>query len=296
VNTQVVLLAAVLGMGAGSGVWLVVDGLTRRHRPQPTTTPTGDGRRWRQLATGTTRVRLVAAVAAAATVGLWTGWPVAAALAAAATWSVPPLLAGTRSRRWELRRLEAVATWTRSLQGALRAGAGLEHALTVTAGTAPEPIRAEASGLAAAIRAGVRLPEALDAFADDLDHPDGDRVVAALRLAATGRARHLADQLAVLADAASDQAAARLRVDAQWATTRTSVRLIVAATLVMIVGQLVLNRGFLDPYNTPAGQLVLAIAGGMWAIGFAWLTRLAQIRPMPRVLGARHQPKQEVRP
>jgi hypothetical protein len=54
----------------------------------------------------------------------------------------------------------------------------------------------------------------------------------------------------------------------------------------MIGAQLLFNRGFLDPYTSPAGQLVLAIAGGMWAIGFAWLHRLAQIRPLPRILAS----------
>ena len=281
-NTQSVLVAAVLGLGAGGGAWLVIDGLTRRVRPHH---HTGRGNQtWQRLGTGTTGLRIAAAVAAAATVGLWTRWPVAAALAAAAAWTVPPLLTGTSRHKQELRRLDAIAKWTESLRGALQAGAGLEHALTATATTAPEPIRDQVGALAEAIRAGVRLPDALDAFADDLDHPDGDRVVAALRLAATGRARSLADQLAVLAHAARDQAAARLRIDAQWATTRTSVRMIVAATLVMIGAQLLFNRGFLDPYTSPAGQLVLAIAGGMWAIGFAWLHRLAQIRPLPRIL------------
>jgi len=283
-NTLNVLMAAVLGLGVGGGLWLAIDGLTRRHRRHPAGAPW-----WQQATTGGMQLRIGGAVAAAAVIGLWTRWPVAAALAAAAAWTVPPLLAGTRSGKRELERLEAVAKWTESLQGTLQAGAGLEHALTATATTAPALIRREVAGLAEAIRAGVRLPEALDAFADDLDHPDADRVVAALRLAATGRARSLADQLAVLAAAARDQAAARLRVDAQWATTRTSVRMIVAATSVMIFGQLLLNRGFLDPYTSPVGQMVLAVAGGMWAIGFWWLHRLARIRPMPRVLSTRQQ-------
>jgi Flp pilus assembly protein TadB len=272
-------VAAVLGLGVGGGLWLVVDGLTRRPRREPAGVVA-----WQRLRSGQMQLRIGGAVAAAAVVGLWTRWPVAAALAAAAVWTVPPLLSGTRGNTRELERLEAIAKWTESLQGTLRAGAGLEHALTATAATAPELIGTEVAALAEAIRGGVRLPDALDAFAADLDHPDGDRVVAALRLAATGRARSLADQLVVLAQAARDQAGARLRIDAQLATTRTSVRMIVAATLVMIVGQLVLNRGFLDPYSSPAGQLILAVAGGMWAIGFAWLHRLARIRPLPRVL------------
>jgi tight adherence protein B len=279
-NVSPVLIGALLGMATGAAAWLAIDGLIRRERRDPSTK-----RPWRHLATGAVQLRVAGALTAAAVVGLWTRWPVAAVLAAAAAWTLPPLLTGTGRQRRELARLEAIAAWTESVRGTLQAAAGLEHALTATAATAPEPIRAEVVALADAIRAGVRLPEALDALADDLDHPDADRVVAALRLAAVGRARNLAEQLGVLAAAAREQAAARRRIDSEWSTTRTSVRLIVAVTLVMVIGQLALNRSFLDPYATPTGQLVLAVAGGMFALGFWWLHRMSRLRRVPRVVG-----------
>lgn len=163
-NTMVVLVAAVLGLGVGGGLWLALDGLTRRpRRDRAGVLP------WQRLRSGSVQLRIGGAVAAAAVVGLWTRWPVAAALAAAAVWTVPPLLSGTRGHKRELDRLDAIAKWTESLAGTLQAGAGLEHTLTATAATAPELIRSEVVALAEAIRAGVRLPEALDAFAADLD-------------------------------------------------------------------------------------------------------------------------------
>jgi Flp pilus assembly protein TadB len=278
-------VGALLGLGFGAGVWLVVDGLTRRPRPRR-----GAGvpvvRRW---AAGTGPVRLAGASAAAAVVGVVTRWPVAALLAAAGVWAVPGLVAGARDQGRAQARLEAVAGWAESLRGALQAAAGLEQAILATAGAAPAPIRLEVTRLAAALRAGVRLPEALRAFADDLDHPDGDRVVAALLLAATGRARTVADQLGALAAAAREQAAARLRVHTEWSTTRTSVRVIIVITVVMAVAMVVFNRGFLAAYDGPGGQVVLLLVGAMFTGGFAWLARLSRIPDQPRVLarGAR---------
>jgi Flp pilus assembly protein TadB len=275
-----VLLAALLGLSAGAAAWLALDGATRRPRRATAAVPL-----LVRLRTGNLPLRAGGALTAGAVAGMWTGWPVAAALAAVAAWALPPMLAGADTARRDVATLEAVATWTESLRGTLQAAAGLEHALIATAATAPEPIQAPVRGLATALRSGVRLPEALDAFAADLAHPDADRVVASLRLAAVGRARNLAEQLGVLATATREQVAARRRIHAERATTRTSVRMIVAATLVMVIGQLALNRSFLDPYATASGQLVLAAAGGLFAAGFAWLHRMSRLRPQPRVLG-----------
>jgi Flp pilus assembly protein TadB len=280
VATVTAQLGALLGLVFGAGAWLVVDGLSRRPRPAA-----GQSRLWRhRILAGATPMGIAGAVAAAAVVGVWTRWPVAALLAAIAVWALPGVLTGARTSTRTQARLEAVAVWTESLRGTLQAAAGLEQAIAATAATAPEPIRAEVVGLAGAIGRGVRLPEALHAFADDLDHPDADRVVAALLLASSGHARNLADQLAALAAAAREQAAARLRVQTEWSTTRTSVRVIIAITLVMAAGMVAFNRDFLHPYDTAAGQVVLAVVGAMFGAGFWWLARLSRITDPPRVL------------
>jgi len=276
-------LGALLGLLFGAGAWLAVDGLVRRPRPS---SGARTGRRLGQLTGGTAPVRVVAAVAAAALVGLWTRWPVAALLAAIAVWALPELLAGARVSGQAQARLEAVASWTESLRGTLQAAAGLEQAIVATAVTTPEPIRPQVAGLAEAIQAGVRLPDALHAFADELDHPDADRVVAALLLAASGHARNLADQLAALAAAAREQAAARRRIQTEWATTRTSVRVIIAITLVMAVAMVAFNRDFLAPYDSAGGQLILAVVGAMFGAGYWWLARLSRIPEPPRVLAS----------
>jgi Flp pilus assembly protein TadB len=166
----------------------------------------------------------------------------------------------------------------------LQAAAGLEQAILATAITAPQPIREEVARLAEAIRAGVRLPQALRGFADDLDHPDGDRVAAALLLAATGHARTVADQLGALAAAAREQAAARLRVQTEWSTTRTSVRVIIVITVVMGVAMVIFNRDFLAAYDSAGGQAMLLLVGAMFGFGFSWLARLSRIPDAPRVL------------
>jgi tight adherence protein B len=271
-------LAALCGLACGFGVWLLIDGLRRRTRRPPAT-----GVLWR-VAGAVTPVRAAAVLVAAAATGIVTRWPVGVVLAGLAAWTLPSILTSDRHHCRAQQTLEAIATWTENLRDTLAAAAGLEEAITATAASAPPPIHAQVTGLADAITAGVRLPAALRAFAADLDHPAADLVVASLLLAATRQARDLTGQLGALATAAREQAAARMRIQTEWSSTATSVRVIIAITLLMAVAQVLFNRSFLTPYNTAGGQAVLAVVGALFAAGFAWLARMSRIRADDRVI------------
>ena len=227
--------------------------------------------------------RLAGAAAAAIVVGVLTGWPIGALLAAAAAWVLPDLLRGGPSRARSVARVEAIAVWTEMLRDTLAGAAGLEQAILATAPVAPAPIRPEVGALAARLSSD-RLVLALRAFDADLADPTADLVVAALLMAAEHEARQLGPLLGSLAQAARDQVNMRLRVEAGRARTRTSVRVVVGATLFMAAALVVLNRSYLTPYGSAAGQFVLAVVGGCFAAAFAWLTRLARPAERDRVL------------
>lgn len=279
--SEVTALAAVLGAGAGLGLLTVALALAGRLPETP-------GRRWRARLDARqwepSTVRVAAAVGAGVLVGTVTRWPVGAVLAAAAAWALPPLLGPDREHRRQVARTEAIAGWAEMLRDTLAAAAGLEQAILATASTAPGPIRTEVGDLAARIDQGQRLPDALRTFAAQLADPTADLVVASLVLAAERQARELGPLLGNLATAAREQATMRMRVAAGRARTRTSVRVIVTATLAMAGGLVLLNRGYLGPYDSVTGQLVLAAIGAGSAAAFAWLARMARIRRPTRFL------------
>lgn len=275
-----VLVAVLCGAGVGLGLLLLASGL--RGRPWPDSSP---GATIGRLAGGRGPVHVAAVLVAAAVVGLATGWLVGGILAGLAVWALPGMLMGAeRARAARLRRLEAIATWTESLRDTLSAAAGLEQTITATAGSAPAAIRPQVVGLAEALRRGVRLPDALRAFAADVADPVADTVVAALLLASTQGAGKLAEPLGVLAAATREDVAAQRRVETGRAKAATEARMIIGTTLAMAVGLVVFNRGFLRPYDGTAGQIVLAIVGLLFAIGFRWLHRLSRQAEPDRVL------------
>jgi Flp pilus assembly protein TadB len=243
--------------------------------------------RWRAAEPGERQrrmIRLAIAAGVGVVTGAVTGWPVGAVLAGVGAWLLPRLLGRDRDHDRQLARIEAVAAWAEQLRDTLAAAAGVEQAILATAATAPDPIRPQVADLAAAINRGDRLGPALRAFADRLGDPTADLVVAALLQAAEHHARNLADLLSSLAAAAREQAGMRMRIAAGRARTRTSVRVIVSATLAMAGALALLNRGYLAPYDTPVGQVALLGVGGLFGVAFSWLHRLARLREPDRFL------------
>ncbi|GAA0963064.1 type II secretion system F family protein [Virgisporangium aurantiacum] len=274
------LLAVLYGAGVGLGLLILAGGL--RRRPRPDNAP---GTAIARLAGGSGPVHLAAVLVAAAVVALVTGWLVGGVLAGLAVWALPSMLMGAeRARAARLRRLEAVATWTESLRDTLSAAAGLEQTIMATAATIPAAIRPQVVGLAESLRRGVRLPDALRAFATDLADPVADTVVAALLLASTQGAGKLAEPLGLLAAATREDVAAQRRVERSRAKAATDARMIIGTTLAMAIGLVVFNRGFLAPYDSTTGQIMLAFVGLLFAIGFRWLHRLSRQAEPDRVL------------
>jgi multisubunit Na+/H+ antiporter MnhB subunit len=275
----VTALMALFGAGVGLGLVLLAAGV--RGVPFPALRPVRDAIAGPAGARRLLRAAVV--IAAGLVVGLVTGWPVGALLAALAVATLPAVLTGRGTQQAAVARVEAVAAWAEMLRDTLAGAAGIEQTIAATAPVAPAPIRSSVLALAARLE-HQRLSVALRAFADELADPTADLVVAALAHAAERQAGRLAEQLGALARTAREDAAMRLRVEAGRARVRTSVRVIIATTLMMAVGLAVLSRGFLDPYGTLAGQLVLAVVGGLFALATRWLVLMGRPVTPRRIL------------
>lgn len=274
-------VAAALGLGTASGLLLMA--LGRRGTPPPRLRSLRDrldGRVDRHHA-----LRLALAVVIGLLTGVLTGWVVAAVLAALACWALPHVLGRDAEHTRRMARIEAIATWTEMLRDILCVAAGLEQALLATAPVAPAAIRDEVDALAADLRNGERLAVALRRLGERWDDPVGDLVIAALLLAAEQQTRHLADLLGSLADATRGQASMRMRVEAGRARTRTSVRVIVGTTAAFAAAVVLLNRDYLDVYDSPTGQVVLLGIGALFVLGLVWLNRIARLAQPDRFLG-----------
>jgi tight adherence protein B len=274
----VTALAALTGAGTGLGLLLVALGVRGVELSRPPWWPAA-GPRWERRS-----LRLALAGGAGVLVGAGTGWPVGALLAALAGFFAPSLAGDAKTRTTALARIEAVAGWAEMLRDTMAGAAGIEQAIIATAPVAPLPLRADVVELAAALEGGTRLAPALRSFADRVADATADLVVAALVMAAEHQARQLGELLGSLAHAAREQATMRMRLEAGRAQIRTSVKVIITVTAGLALGLAILNRGYLAPYASPTGQLVLAAVGALFAAAFAWLARMTRPGAPERIL------------
>ena len=276
-----VLIAGVLGALFALGVVTFVVAMRPvapgeiRQRPAPTA---GARTRVEHLV-----LRLALGVSAAVIVGAVTRWPMAALLVGLAGFLAPSLLGGESQRKTRLARVEAVAAWAEMLRDTMAGAGGLEQSIIATAGVAPRAIRPEVLRLAARLERD-RLAPALRIFADDLDDPSGDLVVAALVLAADKSPKRLGDLLGRLAHSARDEVNMRMRIESGRARTRTSVRVITVFTTLFAVFLILFNRKYLQPYDGLTGQGVLALIGLCFGGAFFWLSRSFRVQVEERFL------------
>ncbi|MGH9244754.1 MAG: type II secretion system F family protein [Acidimicrobiales bacterium] len=228
-------------------------------------------------------LRLALGAVAAVLIFLLTGWPVAALFCGVGAFMAPSFVGGKSGRERGVAKIEAIASWAEMLRDILASAGGLEQSIIASASIAPEPIRPQVLRMAARLERD-RLSVALRDFADEMNDPMGDLVVAALVLAADKSPKRLGFLLGELAQSARAEANMRLKVDAGRARTRTSTRVVTATTLIFTLGIMLINRDYMDPYNSVAGQIVLLFVGGLFALSFVWMARASRFHPAERFL------------
>ena len=278
-----VIEAAALWSLFGCALVLLVIGL-RGTPSQIGTPPTRTAEVLRLLRSPALASRSAAAVVAAIATLVITRWPVAAVGIGALVIMWPYLFGGNRREQAEIARLEALVVWTESLRDTVAAHASLEEAIPAAAMNASALIRPALLRLRGQIEGQVPLDMALLGLAEHMDDASADMVIAALILSARRRGDKLAQVLTGLASAAREELDLRRRVSAGRAGLRRGVQIVVLSTVGFAGFLSVLGNGYAKPYRTAAGEVVLAVVVGIFAVGFAWMRRLSGSAPIPPFL------------
>jgi Flp pilus assembly protein TadB len=274
----VTVLAALAGLLVAGGIALIASG-ARRTPVQP---ERSEARRHHaeQLVT-----RAALAVGAGLVTLALTRWPVAALGAGVGAY----VIAGRRGRTRpaaEIDRTEALAAWAEMLRDGVGTPRGIEGIITSTASTAPPLIRPTVMRFAHRL-AWQDLHDALPDLADELDHRLGDLIVMSLDIAARTGARQVREVLDDLAAAAREEARMLRRQEVARARPRSEMHQVAFISVVVVLGLAVVGQDYLAPYRTTAGQLVLLVVAGIWAVGFRAMARLARSQPVERFLTVR---------
>ena len=273
------LVAVLAGAVAGAGLFLLAVAV----RGLPPGPPGPGGQKARQRLRELAGLRGVIALAAGAVTLVATGWLVAAVGVALLAFSWRGL-SGAAGERKALARLEALATWTESLRDTIAGAVGLEQAIPASLRVAAPVIADPLTRLVERLHIRVPMPQALLRFADDLDDPGADLIIAALVINARLRGPGLRDLLGSLSGSVREELDMRRKVTADRRSIRRSVQIVVGVSVGMALALALLDRAFLAPYDGLFGQVVLAVVVGIYAAGIMWLRRLARFETPQRLL------------
>lgn len=232
-------------------------------------------RRWRHL--------LTAAGVTALVVWAWTGWPVHGLLAGVAVLGLPYVLNPGTAATMRIERLEALGQWLNHLAGVHQAGISLPQTIRASAKAAPAPIAPNVRALSDRLRSGMEAEDAFALFADELSDGVSDHVVLLFQSHALYKGPGLSDALEAMAVTIHQQAADARDIEADRAKVRKSSRMVSMVICVVVVGCM-LNDAWSGWYQSPLGQIVLAVLGGAFAWTLSWLRRIARTKPDPRLI------------
>lgn len=270
------------GAVIGFGLWLVLLGLRGKAVVRKAETFKGGGGLsiGGGLSTGGAwPKKMLIGIVAGSLVYLVTAWIAAALLAAGA---VSVFWGRLKSQGSSLAdKGDAIAGWIEMLYTTIAAGGGFEKAIAASARSAPAVIRREVERLAARVEV-VPLPEALAAFAREVAHPACDKVATALTLASARGAQNLVGLLRSQAASVRQEVQLLRSQQAGRAKFLTSARIVLGATLAVALGIYLFDDGYLEPYGSPFGQVMLCLVGAGFMGGYGLLIRMGKAKPPAR--------------
>ena len=232
-------------------------------------------------------VILLLSVVIGCVVAVLTHWLIMIIVLPAAAIGLPYLLVLPRPRDVEL--LEALDRWVRSLAATLATGKSITDAIRISRRTAPPLIADEISFLVTRLNNRWETRDALMRFADSVDSPDADAVIAALILAASRGANGASITLNALADSIQAQLKGRRAIEVERSKPYVVVRQVTVISLSTLVLVFLLSPDFFAPYRTPLGQMLLSLLLISYIASLIFMRRKAHQADRQRILLGEHR-------
>jgi tight adherence protein B len=287
------ILAITAGLLIIGGLLGIVYGLRRQIRPasqrtesiqqwwaRVTRRPPGSRGRQRDLI-------LLLSMIIGCLLAMLTGWLILIVVLPLLALGLPYLLILPKPRDIQL--LEALDRWVRSLAVTLGTGKSITDAIRISRRTAPPLLADEINLLVTRLNNRWETRDALMRFADALDSPDVDGVVAALILASSRGANGASVTLQALADSIQAQLKGRRVIEVERSKPYVVVRQVTVISLSTLVLVFLLSPNFFAPYRTPLGQTLLSALLIIFLASLLLMRRKAHQPDRPRILVGEHR-------
>jgi tight adherence protein B len=287
------ILAITAGLLIIGGLLGIVYGLQRQIRPAGQRTesiqqwwarftrrPQGSRGRQRDLI-------LLVSMIIGCLLAMLSGWLILIVVLPLLALGLPYLLILPKPRDIQL--LEALDRWVRSLAVTLGTGKSITDAIRISRRTAPPLLADEINLLVTRLNNRWETRDALMRFADAIDSPDVDGVVAALILASSRGANGASVTLQALADSIQAQLKGRRVIEVERSKPYVVVRQVTVISLSTLVLVFLLSPDFFAPYRTPLGQTLLSALLIIYLASLLLMRRKAHQPDRPRILVGEHR-------
>jgi tight adherence protein B len=220
-------------------------------------------------------------------IAMLTGWLILIAVLPLLALGLPYLLILPKPRDVEL--FEALDRWVRSLAATLATGKSITDAIRISRRTAPPLLADEINLLVTRLNNRWETRDALMRFADAIDSPDADGVVAALILASSRGGNGASVTLQALADSIQAQLKGRRAIEVERSKPYVVVRQVTVISLSTLVLVFLLSPDFFAPYRTPLGQTLLSLLLIIYMASLLLMRRKARQPDRPRILVGEHR-------
>ena len=232
-------------------------------------------------------VILLLSVITGCTAAMLTGWLILIVVLPLLALGLPYLLILPKPRDIEL--LEALDRWVRSLAATLATGKSITDAIRISRRTAPPLLADEINLLVTRLNNRWETRDALMRFADAIDSPDADGVVAALILASSRGANGASVTLQALADSIQTQLKGRRAIEVERSKPYVVVRQVTVISLSTLALVFSFSPSFFAPYRTPLGQVLLSVLLIIYITSLLLMRRKARQPDRPRILIGEHR-------
>ena len=220
-------------------------------------------------------------------IAMLTGWLILIAVLPLLALGLPYLLILPKPGDVEL--LEALDRWVRSLAATLATGKSITDAIRISRRTAPPLLADEINLLVTRLNNRWETRDALMRFADAIDSPDADGVIAALILASSRGGNGASVTLQALADSIQAQLKGRRAIEVERSKPYVVVRQVTVISLSTLVLVFLLSPDFFASYRTPLGQTLLSLLLIIYVTSLLLMRRKARQPDRPRILVGEHR-------
>lgn len=268
-------LAGFLGLSVAVGIILIVVGIVA---PEPSANIKQNrlGFDFQQVSINKTKgfittirtsrqhqVKLFLAIFLAFAFYIATNWPAAGLFGIVVGWVGPDISATFSHKKKSLVKIEAYEAWVSQIAHLINAGNHVISAINLSLGAAPEVIREDLSILVAQTEIQGLAP-ALDQFAERSCSPYADQIVLGIKVAYEGGTK-VAEVLRDLNDVFRNEIEVTKRAESSRQLANTQILLSLGISFLLVVMLVVVNRGYLEPFDSIIGQLVMTVAAALFS-------------------------------